>query len=226
MTNGPQLASSLLDDNELVVYKTRNHLWKVYNARKGAKVSALFVFDKTKCRLAKEDVASKVVPILKRDAATLARLRHPSLLEVSEPFDDAAGACAFATEPLLCCLANLLGDFRNFDVTSVAEWRAKMELDEVEIQKGILQVIKGLEFLHANKWTHLSLSPSAIFINARGDWKIGAFAFAQSSSVGDSAFYLGDFAPFCAPVIDFMAPELVLDSRCRVESDGETEAMS
>ncbi|KAI8828392.1 kinase-like domain-containing protein [Chytriomyces cf. hyalinus JEL632] len=199
------------------------NLWKVFTAtKKGSSTplkNSLFMLDKRSLRLSKEDV-SNLSQLLKKDAQTLSRLRHPSLLQVSESVDDSTGAIAFASEPLLCCLGNVLGNFENFDTCpSKADFRAKFDLDEVEIQKGILQVIKGLEFLHANNWTHVSLSPDSIYINAKGDWKIAGFAFAQFSNVGNSTFYLRDYPPFCSPTLDFMAPELVIDSRCVPASD-------
>ncbi|TPX57952.1 hypothetical protein CcCBS67573_g09201, partial [Chytriomyces confervae] len=52
-----------------------------------------------------------------------------------------------------------------------------------------------------------------------GDWKIAGFAFAQFSNVANSTFYLRDYPPFCSPTLDFMAPELVMDSRCMPASD-------
>ncbi|KAJ3222815.1 hypothetical protein HDU78_011596 [Chytriomyces hyalinus] len=163
-----------------------NH-WKAFTAtKKGSSAplkNSIFMLDKRSLRLSKEDV-SNLSQLLKKDAQTLSRLRHPSLLQVSESANDSTGAIA-----------------------------ARFDLDEVEIQKGILQVIKGLEFLHANNWTDASISPDSIYINAKGDSKIAGFAFAQCSNVGNSTFYLRDYPPFCSPTLDFMAPELVMDSR-------------
>ena len=45
------------------------------------------------------------------------------------------------------------------------------ELDEIEIQKGLLQIGKALQFLHESaKLVHSNLTPDAIVINA----KVGA----------------------------------------------------
>jgi hypothetical protein len=43
-----------------------------------------------------------------------------------------------------------------------------VDLDEVEVQKGVLQVSRALAFLHGpGKSVHLNLSPEAVLINAK-----------------------------------------------------------
>jgi len=50
--------------------------------------------------------------------------------------------------------------------------RREIEIDELEIQKGLLQVGKGLEFLHESAGlVHGNLTPDAIFVNAKV-WRI------------------------------------------------------
>jgi SCY1-like protein 2 len=57
--------------------------------------------------------------------------------------------------------------------------RRDLEIDELEIQKGLLQISKALEFLHENAGlVHGNLTPDAIYINAKvrprmDDWKTG-----------------------------------------------------
>lgn len=49
-----------------------------------------------------------------------------------------------------------------------AETTNEIDLDEVEIQKGTLQIARALTFLHQQaKLVHLNLSPDAILINAK-----------------------------------------------------------
>jgi SCY1-like protein 2 len=46
--------------------------------------------------------------------------------------------------------------------------RREIEIDELEIQKGLLQVSKALEFLHENAGlVHCNLTPDAVLINAK-----------------------------------------------------------
>lgn len=46
--------------------------------------------------------------------------------------------------------------------------RRELEIDELEIQKGLLQISKALEFLHENAGlVHANLTPDAILINSK-----------------------------------------------------------
>lgn len=99
---------------------------------------------------------------LRQEASFLAKLRHPAILELVEPVEEGRSSISFVTERVSACL------------TSVIERKASGrtgsddEVDEIEIQKGLLQLAKGLEFLHFSAGiVHLGLVPSAIFVNAK-----------------------------------------------------------
>lgn len=117
----------------------------------------------------------------------LTRLRHPCILEVVEPLEDTRTSLLFATEPVTAALRDAIAASSS---TSQRPRRAGkdvangLELDEVEvhhhirygwkqaelsqIQKGLLQVGKGLQFLHEQaKLVHLNLTEDAIVINAK-----------------------------------------------------------
>ena len=130
----------------------------------------------------------EVVERLKKEASSLARLRHPSILELAEPVEETrSGGLQFATEPLSTSLAELLlakdgeekaggiGGRTSRYVVEEADGGGKrrrdIEIDELEIQKGLLQIAKGLEFLHESAGlVHGNLTPEAIYINAKV-WK-------------------------------------------------------
>jgi SCY1-like protein 2 len=97
----------------------------------------------------------------------MTRLRHPCILEVVEPLEETRSELTFATEQVMAPLSEALHN----------DHRADVQLDEVEIQKGLLQVARGLEFLHDAKMVHSNLTTDAVLINAKGDWKIGGFAW-------------------------------------------------
>ena len=73
---------------------------------------------------------SRVLDILKKEVAFLARMRHPTLLSVVETADESRGVLAFATEPIEFSLANALGNFRNFVESQEID---RFELDSVEV---------------------------------------------------------------------------------------------
>jgi len=66
-------------------------------------------------------------------ASQLARLRHPSLLEIAEPVDESRTAITFATEPILASLTNLLGNYDN--LSPIPEDIKKFEMDELEVDR-------------------------------------------------------------------------------------------
>ncbi|KAK3672297.1 Protein kinase domain-containing protein ppk32 [Recurvomyces mirabilis] len=193
--------------------------WKIFDAKRKAtgKAASVFVFDpKTlvpqggslggrgggaaSLKRAHEEVVER----LRREASSLARLRHPSILELQEPVEETRnGGVMFATEAVTASLAGILQEkdeqergvgqgrgsrFVVEDPTDGTRRRRELEIDELEIQKGLLQLGKGLEFLHESAGlVHANLTPDAVLINAKGDWKISGLAFCGSHETSTSA---------------------------------------
>lgn len=126
----------------------------------------------------------EVVSRIKKECSLLARLRHPCILELAEPIEDTrSGGLMFATEPVTASLAGLLQEKDDQEkaggiagrpsryVVEEADGqrrRRELELDELEIQKGLLQVAQGLEFLHESAGlVHGNLTPDAIYVNVK-----------------------------------------------------------
>ncbi|KAF1984748.1 kinase-like protein [Aulographum hederae CBS 113979] len=182
--------------------------WKIFDGKKKStgKAVSVFVFDKKSLEpqgggLGPRSSASslkrvheEVIERLKREASNLARLRHPSILELAEPVEETRNGLMFATEQVTASLAGLLlekdeqekaggrgGRSSRYVVEEgdgKGRRRRELEIDELEIQKGLLQVGKGLEFLHESAGlVHGNLTPEAIFINAKSDWKISGLGF-------------------------------------------------
>ncbi|ODA82314.1 hypothetical protein RJ55_00821 [Drechmeria coniospora] len=181
--------------------------WKIYDAKKKStgKGYSVFVFDKKSLdghgnSLARSSASAfkrsveEVVERLKKEASSLAKLRHPNILELVEPVEETrGGGLQFVTEAVTASLASLLqekddqersggpGGRSSRYVTEDADGvrrRRDIEMDELEIQKGLLQVSKALEFLHENAGlVHGNLTPEAVLINAKSDWKISGFSF-------------------------------------------------
>ena len=89
-----------------------------------------------------------------------------------EPLEDTRSELTFVTEVITSSLGTIIGA-TNTKRTGhgrppAGETTLEVDLDETEIQKGTLQVAKGLAFLHQQaKTVHLNLSPDAILINAK-----------------------------------------------------------
>ncbi|KAH0562111.1 hypothetical protein GP486_003187 [Trichoglossum hirsutum] len=228
--------------------------WKVYDAKSKStgRAVSVFVFDKKVLdqvgglsRSAGQSVKrahEEVVERLKKEASTLTRLRHPSILEVVEQVEETRnGGLMFATEQVTVSLAGLLAEkdeqeraggvggrtsrYVIEETEGGGRRRREVEIDELEIQKGLLQIGKGLEFLHESAGlVHGNLTPEAIYVNAKSDWKISGLAF-SSPPTGSST--PSTVAPISLAEVlnhdprlprsvqlnmDYTSPDFVLDS--------------
>ncbi|KAI0198202.1 ARM repeat-containing protein [Astrocystis sublimbata] len=235
--------------------------WKIYDAKKKStqKPYSVFVFDRKSLDAhasslsrsgaqAFKRAAEEVVERLKKEASSLARLRHPNVLELVEPVEDTrGGGLQFVTEPITASLASLLQDkddqeraggiggrssrFVTEDSDGVRR-RRELEIDELEIQKGLLQVSKALEFLHENAGlVHGNLTPDAVLINAKSDWKISGLAFCspienstkptsvQPISLSEVLNLDTRLPRYVQINLDYTSPDFVLDNNLTASAD-------
>lgn len=172
--------------------------WKVYDGKKKStgKAVSVFVFERKSLDsnsgglggrsggASLRKLQDEVIARVKKESNLLARLRHPSILELAEPIEDTrSGGLMFATEPVTASLSGLLlekddqeraGGVAGRPSRYVVEEadgqrrRRELEIDELEIQKGLLQIARGLEFLHESAGlVHGNLTPDAIFVNVK-----------------------------------------------------------
>ncbi|BFZ60156.1 hypothetical protein YB2330_001178 [Saitoella coloradoensis] len=210
--------------------------WKVYDATKRSNKQAVsvFVFEKKNLEAPLQKpsplVQAKYAQIyeqLKREASSLSRLRHPSILEVAEPVEETAKTLIFATERVTASLATLTGkkDEDSFGRKGTRTSRPQeTDVDELEIQKGLLQVAKGLSFLHEQAGIlHSNLIPEAIYVNAKGDWKISGLGFSISFRDAKPQYDYPEYDPRLPKNvqrdIDFAAPEFVIEEQVDPLSD-------
>ncbi|KAK8053485.1 hypothetical protein PG996_012786 [Apiospora saccharicola] len=235
--------------------------WKIYDAtaKKTKKPYSVFVFDKKSLdshgnslgrsgATAFKRTADEVVERLKKEASSLARLRHPNVLELVEPVEETrGGGLQFVTEPVTASLASLLAEKDDQEraggvggrssryVTEEADGtrrRRELEIDELEIQKGLLQVSKALEFLHENAGlVHGNLTPDAILVNAKSDWKISGLSFSsppdgstkptsvQPISLSEVLNLDPRLPRFVQLNLDYTSPDFVLDTNLTTSAD-------
>ncbi|UKZ66500.1 uncharacterized protein TrAtP1_007674 [Trichoderma atroviride] len=235
--------------------------WKIYDAKKKStgKAYSVFAFDKKSLdahgsSVGKGNAASykrsveEVVERLKKEASSLAKLRHPSILELVEPVEETrGGGLQFVTEAVTASLASLLqekdeqeraggpGGRSSRYVTEDADGvrrRREIEIDELEIQKGLLQISKALEFLHDNAGlVHGNLTPDAVLINAKSDWKISGLSFCSpadgstkpTSIQGISLHEVLNLDPrlpkFVQLNLDYTSPDFVMDNNLTASAD-------
>ncbi|OTA54190.1 ARM repeat-containing protein [Hypoxylon sp. EC38] len=234
--------------------------WKIYDAKKKStgKTYSVFVFERKSLEshggsLGRSGAAAfkrsvdEVVERLKKEASSLAKLRHPSILELVEPVEETRGGLQFVTEAVTTSLASLLqekddqeraggvGGRSSRYVTEDSDGtrrRREIEIDELEIQKGLLQISKALEFLHENAGlVHANLTPDAILINSKSDWKVSGLAFCsppenstkptsvQPISLSE-ALNLDPRLPRYVQInLDYTSPDFVLDNNLTCSAD-------
>ncbi|KAJ7043254.1 kinase-like domain-containing protein [Mycena alexandri] len=198
-------------------------LWRVQSASHKVtnKRVSVWSFDKRSADMERLRPAAKerTLEVLKAEASALTRLRHPSILEMVEPLEETRTEIIFATEPILSSL--------ELSIPGAGRHTALVELDEVEIQKGILQICKGLSFLHSSaQLIHSNIGPESIIINSAGDWKIAGLGLtiplmAQGGGPTRWEFptFDGHVPPYIQRSFDYMAPEYALDEQLVTASD-------
>lgn len=98
------------------------------------------------------------------------------------------------------------------------------ELDELAIQKGLLQISEALDFLHNTASSvHLDIQPSSVLINSKGDWKLFGLGFVESLTDDTKDYFVprydGRLPLYIQINFDYTAPELVLDHKLDPAND-------
>ena len=233
--------------------------WTIFDAKKkGTNVQvSIFVFKRESLDVGSDGfgarasatsvrkIQDEVIDRLKKEASSLARLRHPSILQLVEPVEETrSGGLMFATEAVLASLSGALaqkdknesstgrGIARSERDAGASRALKDIELDELEIQKGLLQVARGLEFLHDQaKLVHGNLNPDAIFINAKSDWKISGLAYAGPPDgaeghqpvpqipLSEVLHHDPRIPRFVQLDLDYTSPDFVMDSNINFSAD-------
>ncbi|KAF9532378.1 other/SCY1 protein kinase [Crepidotus variabilis] len=197
-------------------------LWKVQSAwhKSNGKRVSVWSFDKKGPDVERltQSAKDRVLEVLKAEASSLGRLRHPSILEMVEPLEETRSELVFATEPVLSSL--------DLSIPESGRRVSLVELDEIEIQKGILQICKGLVFLHNSaRLIHSNLSPESIIINGAGDWKLLGLGLTIPLQTNGNPTrwefptFDGRVPAYIQRSFDYMAPEYALDEQLVTASD-------
>ncbi|KAI9677057.1 MAG: hypothetical protein M1817_006896 [Caeruleum heppii] len=235
--------------------------WKIYDAKKKStgRTVSVFVFDRRSLDPhsglgrsggpSLRKVQDEAVERLKKEASSLARLRHPCVLELVEPVEETRnGGLMFATEQVTSSLGTLLAEqdeqgrpsgvasrssrYNDKEVNGPETAGKGMEIDELDIQKGLSQLGKALEFLHESAGlVHANLTPEAIFVNAKSDWKLSGLGFsgpAENSKIPSSAqpislseiLHHDPRLPRSVQLnLDYASPDFVFDSNVTPAAD-------
>lgn len=204
-------------------------IWKVFSGHKKStkQAAAVFVLEKRILDRFERAERDHLLDVFRKAVSQLTRLRHPQILTVQHPLEESRDCLAFATEPIFCSLANVLGRTENMP-SPVPPHIRDYKMFDVEIKYGLMQLSEGLAFLHDSvKLLHRNISPESIIVNHQGAWKIFGFDFcipnmapANQPPVWPFPEYNhGTSVEFGYPDMDFLAPEYALSGECKPSAD-------
>ncbi|OBA19548.1 kinase-like protein, partial [Metschnikowia bicuspidata var. bicuspidata NRRL YB-4993] len=194
-------------------------LWAIYPAKhkQTGKIVSVFIFEKPRFeaqvyRLCNQNASSQnpkqivaeFYEQIRTEISNLTKLKHPQILTVLEVLEETKLKFLFASEAVTANLTTL----------NLAEENL------LSIQKGLLELSKGLQFLHSHcSIIHMNLQPSAVFINTQGDWKLAGFKFLQNlnemTPLDRENYYImnsSSAVEYANHNLNFTAPELIMGS--------------
>ena len=184
-------------------------LWKVFSGSKkdkGKQIVSVFITEKKFLDKSSKVTREEGINILRKQAQSLAKFRHPSILSLVEPLLEDSKSMAFVTERVQECLANC------FSKGEVKELYGS----ELELKMHIIELLEALNFLHNDaKTVSLGISPENIYKTMDGRWKLGGFVFStqlintESSTSLNVDFSTSDSPLKSYPNLNYSAPEIV-----------------
>ncbi|XP_014477686.1 PREDICTED: SCY1-like protein 2 [Dinoponera quadriceps] len=206
--------------------------WRIYDGyrKKDRMEVSIFLFDKRSVeKLHKPKRKEVVTDILREGATQMERFSHPKLLQAYK-VEECADTLAFASEPVLASLANVLAYKEQLANTLAAQpstlhmakqnhppatshrstFIKEYELLELEIKYGLLQITEALLFLHNIKYLHRNVCPTSIIITKRGTWKLSGFEFTEKVDEVPIAVqsWRKHMPKMTQPNLDYIAPEI------------------
>uniref|UniRef100_T1HAT6 Protein kinase domain-containing protein n=1 Tax=Rhodnius prolixus TaxID=13249 RepID=T1HAT6_RHOPR len=192
-------------------------VWRIYDAyrKSDGKEVSVFVFEK-KCaeKLHKPKRKETVTELLRGSVRQLERSRHPKILQLNitkikylntfnlrhviHSVEESGETLAFASEPVLASLANILayqeggGGGPGGPATGASQLQTaprhphakEYHFLDIELKYGILQITEALSFLHySGHVLHRNVCPSSILVTKKGTWKLGGLEFTERSKL-------------------------------------------
>ncbi|XP_026830100.1 SCY1-like protein 2 isoform X2 [Ooceraea biroi] len=211
------------------------NVWRIYDGyrKKDRMEISIFLFDKRSVeKIHKPKRKDAITDILRESATRMERISHPKLLQVYK-VEECADTLAFASEPVLASLSNVLAYKEQLANTLAAQSSGPMgkqnhppasshhrsvfikeyELLELEIKYGLLQITEALLFLHGNcKLFHRNVCPTSIIITKRGTWKLSGFEFIERINENNLPITVQPWTKhmpkMTQPNLDYIAPEV------------------
>lgn len=220
---GTQLIKGYTIEKDPIGFAGVNSSWSMYQGHKSdgdKQAVTVFTFSKKAVEKLPKNQREEYLAGIRREATSLAKYRHPSILRIIEPLVEDPKSMAFVTEQVDASLMNLINGSRSLEVYST----------ELDTKFHLMDLIEAISFLHNDiKTAHLGISPENIYLTTSGKWKLSGFVFStQVVSEKVAECQLVDFSSKAnashelkvTPNIAFTAPELVeFPAKCSLASD-------
>uniref|UniRef100_A0A182JHL9 Uncharacterized protein n=1 Tax=Anopheles atroparvus TaxID=41427 RepID=A0A182JHL9_ANOAO len=196
-------------------------VWKIYTGSKRStkEPASIFVFDKKQLELFTKDEREDICDNIRRGVVQLTKIRHPQVLTVQHAMEESRDTIAFATEPVVASLANLLGNTTNVANTGLL---SEYKLTEFDTKFGLFELLKGIQFLHDEaQLIHRNICTENIIVNKQGVWKLFGFGFCWSKRTPGTPVMNHYFKNRLLgnPGSKWTAPELILENSCNESTD-------
>jgi len=219
----------------LVNYQLENQVascfpWVIYSARSkkegspNAHVSAWVLDKKTLLAGANARLSGRrldaLLELCRKEVQHLARLKHPSVLRLISPLEETRTQLVFLSEPIFASVDDVLHSGDGHLPAALEAERRALNVSELEIKHGLLQVTDALHFLHHDAGlAHRAVSPASLLITKAGAWKLAGFRFAAPlDAYATASTDVFDYANpdhsllgrALQPLVAYSAPELVI----------------
>ena len=159
-----------------------NYLYKVYSPAisktTGEEVS-IFVLDVDNSfkGVSKSD-KEQLLDIFRKDLQALKEINHPFIIKILDSFEEnTKRLIAFATEPFIGSLGNLMGKYYNLP-QQIPACVASYQASSLEVGRGVCNLCEAIQYTHyVNRRLHMNVCPENIYVTPTGAWKLGGFGF-------------------------------------------------
>ena len=181
------------------------NLWNIYKGvhKERKQNVCIFVYQKKDLSKFKKEEQNDILNSLKKEAQSLIKYKHPSILGIVEPLIEDKNSIGFVTEEFTHTLSS---------------WVDTINPSKLEIKQMIIELCKVINFLHSDAHSiHTNFNPDNIFIDKEYKIKISGLNFA----INDPPLQGGEIniSSGATPNLSYCAPEIIKNSKAFYTSD-------
>ncbi|XP_075991085.1 SCY1-like protein bma isoform X2 [Anticarsia gemmatalis] len=230
-------------------------IWRVHDAyrKSDGKECSVFVFDKRIAeKLYKPKRKESMLDKIRWCISSMEKMRHPKMLQIIHSLEEGNNTIAFASEPVLGSLHNILSWHESnivpgaqppvmpHPITLGPPSSAAQQMNvpttrppfakeyyflDIELRYGLLQLIEALHYLHyTSHQMHRNVCPQVIIVTKRGTWKLFGLEFAEAIIPTDPTEMLS-VPPWSIKVAKLAQPNLDFMAP-EVQTNGQSSILS